>query len=321
MESNKNPLPSSKSRSSSLLVAVAATLLLLSAGNAFVNDVSLWRGGGFNHNNDNDKGKLEEEQQQQQQQLELMRSRYVELLKGALTGQTEAFHDADATVPGFQSKEQERNEKHAVLKFSGHQRATNVQKVVERLLAEQVPGDFCECGTYLGGMSLFLAGLMISSSSPTSSGDDKQNNNHLQRKLWLADTFQGMPSNEGVWWKGQYDGSEIVVRNHFKNYGLWDENRVELVKGLFSETLPTVPIRQLAFLHVDCDTYSATMDVLENLYPKMSKGGWIVFDDYHAEDQQQKAVIDYMKKNKIPQSEVEAVQIPGYLTVGRWRVE
>ena len=55
--------------------------------------------------------------------------------------------------------------------------------------------------------------------------------------------------------------------------------------GLFDETLsaflrelpPTTPA---SFVHVDCDLYSSTKTVLDNLAPRVVPGTVIVFDEY-----------------------------------------
>lgn len=58
---------------------------------------------------------------------------------------------------------------------------------------------------------------------------------------------------------------------------------VELVVGLFAETLPRFLGEHLdgvAFLHVDCDLYSSTKTIFEYLGPRIRSGTVIVFDEY-----------------------------------------
>jgi hypothetical protein len=58
---------------------------------------------------------------------------------------------------------------------------------------------------------------------------------------------------------------------------------VELVKGWFHETLPAFLSghpENLAFLHIDCDTYEATKTVLDLVGPRLQPGCAIVFDEY-----------------------------------------
>jgi O-methyltransferase len=55
---------------------------------------------------------------------------------------------------------------------------------------------------------------------------------------------------------------------------------VAFLKGFFNVTLPKAAIGSLSVLRVDADLYDSTLDVLNNLYPKLSIGGYAVFDDY-----------------------------------------
>jgi predicted O-methyltransferase YrrM len=57
----------------------------------------------------------------------------------------------------------------------------------------------------------------------------------------------------------------------------------ELVVGWFSDTLPGFAKKHqqsLALLHVDCDLYSSTVTILENLEKQIVPGTVIVFDEY-----------------------------------------
>ncbi|MBV8565314.1 MAG: class I SAM-dependent methyltransferase, partial [Methylobacteriaceae bacterium] len=61
-------------------------------------------------------------------------------------------------------------------------------------------------------------------------------------------------------------------------------SNVVLVKGFFEQTLPdflpTFSKKSVAFMHVDCDLYSATKTVLDGLAPMLIDGTIIVFDEY-----------------------------------------
>ena len=59
-----------------------------------------------------------------------------------------------------------------------------------------------------------------------------------------------------------------------------DPDRVQILKGWFSDTLPKAPIEEIALLRLDGDLYDSTMDALNVLYDKVSIGGYIYVDDY-----------------------------------------
>lgn len=57
-----------------------------------------------------------------------------------------------------------------------------------------------------------------------------------------------------------------------------------MVKGWFHETLPEFlsqhPLLDLAFVHIDGDTYEAATAVLRELQPLIRPGLYILFDEY-----------------------------------------
>lgn len=58
---------------------------------------------------------------------------------------------------------------------------------------------------------------------------------------------------------------------------------VTLHKGWFNKTLPkwcAEHPEKVAFMHIDCDLYSSTVDILENLAARLQPGTVIVFDEY-----------------------------------------
>jgi hypothetical protein len=54
----------------------------------------------------------------------------------------------------------------------------------------------------------------------------------------------------------------------------------ELVAGYFNDTLKTCPAEKIALLRLDGDMYTSTMDALSQLYPRVSRGGHVIIDDY-----------------------------------------
>merc|ERR1719240_1418000 len=87
------------------------------------------------------------------------------------------------------------------------------------------------------------------------------------------------------------------VQNNFKRFGLFDDS-VKFVQGYFNDTLPTIRdlgLRKISLLRVDGDLYSSTMDVLENLYPMVTPGGYVIFDDYPL-PQSARAIYDFFKR-------------------------
>ena len=128
------------------------------------------------------------------------------------------------------------------------------------------------------------------------------------RKIWVADSFEGLPKpddrypqDEGdILWTFSHTLAVSLdeVKANFSRYGLLDE-RVRFLKGWFKDTLPRAPIERLAILRLDGDMYSSTMDALASLYPKLSRGGFAIIDDYGAIETCREAVADFRESNKI----------------------
>ena len=60
-------------------------------------------------------------------------------------------------------------------------------------------------------------------------------------------------------------------------------NNVVLVRGWFDITLPQFLSEkkgEISFVHIDCDTYEATKIVLDNIYNRLTKNVYILFDEY-----------------------------------------
>ena len=91
-----------------------------------------------------------------------------------------------------------------------------------------------------------------------------------------------------------------IVKNNFKKLNVSLEN-VTFIKGnLKNKDFGYDKISEISLLRIDCDFYKPTYNVLENLYPKVNKGGVIILDDFNIPFLEEKqAVIDYFKKNKI----------------------
>lgn len=186
--------------------------------------------------------------------------------------------------------------------MAGHLRLDNVQKCVEDVLARQVPGDFIETGAWRGGTTIFMRALLKA-------------HGVTSRKVWVADSFEGLPrpkdSEDGV------DLSEVdylkvsleQVKENFQKFDLLDE-QVEFVKGWFCDSLPNAEVERLAILRLDGDLYSSTMDSLNNLYHKVSPGGYVIVDDYNSWPSCRKAVTDFLSMKSM-EPDIKTIDFTG----------
>ncbi len=177
----------------------------------------------------------------------------------------------------------------------GMKRLNNIEYCITDVVRNQIEGDFIELGVWRGGAAILMRALL-------------KDMNISNRIVWLADSFEGLPrpdENKYPADKGDrhYTYSELAipleqVKHNFEKYGLLDE-QVKFLKGWFKNTLPTAPIKKLAVLRLDGDMYESTMDGLVNLYPKLSKGGYIIIDDWGAIPACKRAVDDYRTQHGI----------------------
>lgn len=176
----------------------------------------------------------------------------------------------------------------------GRKRLDHLQQCMEQILAEGIPGDFLEAGVWRGGCCIFMRALL-------------EAHECVDRRVWLFDSFQGLPPAT-IAADRPYPMSrdrlpflavaEEEVRGNFERFGLLDE-QVRFVPGWFSESLAGSPVESIALLRVDADLYSSTFEVLSRLYPRVSKSGWVVIDDYHTLPPCRQAVDDFLEQEGI----------------------
>ncbi len=151
-----------------------------------------------------------------------------------------------------------------------------LESMFDRIAA--VPGDIMECGVGYGRTFLMLACLVY---------QDKAND---QRALLGFDSFKGFPNptiedkSTRNPKKGEHrDTSVERIWKLLRGSGLPKEflaNRVRLVPGFFHESLRVFSERPIALLHIDADLYQSYREVLTRLFPKVSSGGVVLFDEY-----------------------------------------
>lgn len=158
----------------------------------------------------------------------------------------------------------------------GRLRMENLQQSMETILKENIEGDFIETGVWRGGACIFMRGFLLA-------------NGINNRRVWVADSFEGLPKPDEVSYPKDkndihhtFDFLKVSLEEVKENFGKYDllDEQVCFLKGWFKDTLPAAPVEKIALLRFDGDMYGSTMDCLRNLYPKVSKGGFVIIDDY-----------------------------------------
>jgi hypothetical protein len=131
--------------------------------------------------------------------------------------------------------------------------------------------------------------------------------------LYLFDTFEGMSAPTAI------DGEEVYetwkakqtpihnewafsplaeVKNNLQGTG-YDENLVHFIQGKVENTLPESAPEQISLLRLDTDWYESTKHELEHLFPRLSRGGVLIIDDYGHWKGARKAVDEYIERNRL----------------------
>jgi O-methyltransferase len=178
-------------------------------------------------------------------------------------------------------------------------------QAIRHVEANGVPGDIVECGVWRGG-NLVIAGLL-------------RKRMDFERRIWAFDTFAGMTAPSAEDFKPAetlnvekkfaslsrggrnewcFASEKEVLRNFQSRVGTRD---VRTVKGSVEDTLAkaeNLPER-IAVLRLDTDFYESTKTELEVLYPRLSKGGVLIIDDYGEWAGARKAVDEYFARQRV----------------------
>jgi O-methyltransferase len=133
--------------------------------------------------------------------------------------------------------------------------------------ALHVPGDFAECGVYKGGTAMLLSRVASQSTAPEG------------KKLLLFDSFKGMEVTDPT--------KDLHQPGHFADTSIEAvQQRVAWFKGAefhvgwIPESFRGLEGRRFSFAHIDVDLHQSVLDCCEFIYPRLSPGGFMVFDDY-----------------------------------------
>ncbi|MDO8265924.1 MAG: TylF/MycF/NovP-related O-methyltransferase [Candidatus Saccharibacteria bacterium] len=143
---------------------------------------------------------------------------------------------------------------------------------LSRVLDNAVDGDVVELGCYEGGSAVAIQQLLTDSDSS-------------DKTLWLYDSFEGLPEktsednsvNGELFVGGALKASKARLERNFHKANLY---LPEIKKAWFFELDTDDLPDKICFAFLDGDFYESIMDSFKLVFPKVSKGGVIVVDDY-----------------------------------------
>jgi hypothetical protein len=146
--------------------------------------------------------------------------------------------------------------------------------------SKESKGDFIECGVFRGDCAKSIISYC--------------NLDKSDKTFWLLDSFDGFDMS-------QLSNREQVLRSEeqfkdvlgFVKKKFLTNKCVSIVKGFVPESLENVSSKNFCFAHIDMNASYPEKEALKYIFPRLEKGGVIVFDDYgHAGHEEQKEAID-----------------------------
>ena len=123
-----------------------------------------------------------------------------------------------------------------------------------------ITGDFLEFGVWKGESLNYFSSRV----------------KNKKIKFYGFDSFEGLPED----WRFGFEKGTFGLDSEKPN----DTNSTVYVKGWFANSIPDFlkkfPIIQPIFLHIDCDLYSSTKDVFDNLGHLIAPNSYILFDEF-----------------------------------------
>lgn len=168
----------------------------------------------------------------------------------------------------------------------------DLAKSVGYCFISSIEGDFAEFGTCSG----YTASLIAHSINFYSQRMIKHEQAHGMnaRELCLFDSFEGFPEAtlpedldsphvaSGMWGAGTAKGLNAEELKTLCGQYL-ATTHINIYEGWYKDTLANIELeRKFAFVHLDCDLYESTIDVLRQLFSgeHLSQGAMLLFDNW-----------------------------------------
>jgi O-methyltransferase len=146
-------------------------------------------------------------------------------------------------------------------------RCYELWNLIER--GKRVEGNILEVGVWRGG----TGSLMAKAAQLFSPGTT----------VYLADTFTGVvkAGEKDTTYKGgeHADTSIDIVKALLAEVGV---SNTQFLVGIYPDEIDRSVMGHapLKLCHIDVDTYASAQDIFNEVWPRMAKGGAVVFDDY-----------------------------------------
>jgi|TARA_B100001079_G_scaffold261313_1_gene262324 hypothetical protein len=158
-----------------------------------------------------------------------------------------------------------------------------------------IKGDICECGVFKGSGFFTWVKLMKifkpNSDSKVIGFDFFETNRSINFKFKKdKEVFNDHKDN----FISQKELKNKCLNWGFKNIALHAGNIADTSKVYMTQNIGG----RISLLYLDVDNYEGTMAVLKNLYPILTKGGVVAFDNYYNHNHGEHVAVDEFFKDK-----------------------
>ena len=146
-----------------------------------------------------------------------------------------------------------------------------IYKIWNNIKLDSIQGDYIEFGIFKG-KSLYHSVKTA-----------KKINAEKNITFWGLDSFEGFPVENHEFYKAKnFKASKSKVKKSFNKY-----KNVKIIDGYFEDTLSSDElqnIENISFAFIDCDIYEYAQVAFKFIKSKMTKGGFIMIDDFTSID-------------------------------------
>ena len=194
---------------------------------------------------------------------------------------------------------------------------TRISKVLAHYeiykMIKEIAGEIVECGVFKGSSYLRFVMFREIFSNPYS------------KKIIGFDTFGKFPETsfqDDIKARTQFidsAGSDSISKEQLLQILNKKEinKHVDLIEGDIVETIPAYvkanPELKISLLNLDTDIYEPAVTILEHLYPKITKGGILLLDDYGTHPGETKAVDEFFQGKNIEIKKFSFAMTPSYI--------
>lgn len=208
--------------------------------------------------------------------------------------------------PDFEPVEIEIIQKIQPYTMTSPERIVSLTRAVRYVIDNNIAGDFVECGVWKGGSVMAMILTLIAA-------------NVTDRDIYLFDTFEGMsaPTENDISYEGKRAADLLSKTDRDEKSNIWaysplelvrknvlslgyDVSKIHFIKGRVEDTIPDMAPSAISLLRLDTDWYDSTYHELTQLFPRLTKGGVLILDDYGHWQGARKATDQYISEYKLP---------------------